>query len=96
MVTVSPVTQTVIENQTATFSCSARGNPRPTVTWSLVTNGSLMEGRLSTDKNGSLKITKSAFNDSGDYICTAVNVLGRDEKAAKLIVEGKKRDLFKL
>ena len=55
-----------------------------------------MEGRLSTDKNGSLKITKSAFNDSGDYICTAVNVLGRDEKAAKLIVEGKKRDLFKL
>jgi len=26
-VTVSPVTQTVTENQTATFNCSVRGNP---------------------------------------------------------------------
>ena len=30
---VSPDIQTVCENQTATFYCSASGNPRPTVTW---------------------------------------------------------------
>jgi len=87
-VTVSPVTQTVTENQTATFNCSVRGNPRPTVTWSKV-NGSLVAERLSTDQNGGLEITKSTFTDSGYYMCTAVNVLGKDEKTAKLIVEGK-------
>ena len=87
-VTVSPATQTVTENQTATFYCSVRGNPRPTVTWSKV-NGSLVAGRLATDKSGGLKILKSTFNDSADYKCTAVSALGRDEKTAKLIVEGK-------
>ena len=88
-VTVSPATRTVTENQAATFYCSGRGNPRPTVTWSKV-NGSLVAGRMTSDKYGALKIIKSTFNDSGDYMCTAVNVLGRDEKTAKLIVEGKK------
>ena len=87
-VTVSPVTQTVTENQTATFNCSVRGNPRPAVTWSKVT-GFFVAGRLVTDQNGGLEITKSTFNDSGDYVCTAVNALGRDVKTAKLIVEGK-------
>jgi len=46
--------------------------------------------RLTTDKNGSLKITKATFNDSGYFMCTAVNVLGKDEDTAKLIVEGTK------
>ena len=88
-VTVSPVIQTVTENQTATFNCSVRGSPRPTVTWSKV-NGSFLAGRSATDENGGLQIIKTTFNDSGDYMCTAVNVLGRDKKTAKLIVEGKK------
>ena len=59
------------------------------VTWSKV-NGSLVAGRLTTDQSGGLEITKSTFNDSGDYTCTAVNALGRDEKIAKLIVKGTK------
>ena len=88
-VTVSPAIQTVTENQTATVNCSVTGSPRPTVTWSKV-NGSLVAGRLATDQNGRLEITKSTFNESGDYLCTAVNALGRDEKIAKLIVEGTK------
>ena len=62
-VSVSPVTQTVSENQTATFNCSVRGSPSPTVTWSKV-NGSLVAGRSSTDENGGLQITKTTFNDS--------------------------------
>jgi len=97
-VTVSPVTQTVTQNQTATFNCSVRGSPKPKVTWSKV-NGSLVAGSFVSDKNGALKITKSTFSDSGDYMCIAVNVLGSDERTATLIVEGKKKkkkNFFKL
>ena len=87
-VIVSPASHTVTENHTAAFNCSVRGNPRPTVTWRKV-NASLVAGHLVTDQNGGLQITKTTFNDSGDYMFTAVNVLGRDEKTAKLTVEGK-------
>ena len=46
---VSPKTQTVRENQSATFYCSAGGNPKPTVTWTKV-KGSL-RNCASRDKN---------------------------------------------
>ena len=32
-VVISPITQTVRENQNAVFQCSATGNPKPRVTW---------------------------------------------------------------
>ena len=32
-VVISPVNQTVRENQSAVFQCSVSGNPKPTVTW---------------------------------------------------------------
>lgn len=35
------------------------------------------------------------FSDSGEYKCTAVNIMGRDIKTAKLIVEGKMTKSFK-
>lgn len=86
---ISPKTQTVTENQTATFYCSASGNPRPTVSWSKV-NGSLIKGHVVSDESsGRLEVIYSSHNDSGDYLCTAVNLLGRDEAVAKLIVEGR-------
>lgn len=89
---VSPNIQTVSENQTATFYCSASGNPRPTVTWIRV-NGSPAGSNKSL--GGKLEITRSVFNDSGEYKCTAVNIMGRDIKTAELIVEGKMTKSFK-
>lgn len=59
------------------------------MTWSKV-NDSFKAESFVGDKDGGLKIIKTTFNDSGDYMCTAVSVLGRDEKTAKLVVEGKK------
>ena len=93
VVTVSPETQTVTENQTAKFYCSARGNPKPMVTWSKV-NGSFVAERMTSNKNGRLEVIRSTFNDSGDYMCTAISFLGRDEKIAKLVVESKKQPLY--
>ena len=85
-VIISPNTQTVTENQTATFYCSASGNPKPTVSWSKV-NSSLKERRMIN--GGRLQVIRSTFNDSGDFMCTAANILGRAEATANLVVEGK-------
>jgi len=87
-VTVSPVTQTVTENQTATFYCSASGNPEPVVSWMKV-GGSLAKERAKINENGgSLEIRSTTYNDSGKYNCTAVSVLGKDSKEATLVIEG--------
>lgn len=91
---ISPKTQIVTKNQTATFYCSASGNPRPTVSWRKV-NGSLIKEHVVSDENSSrIEVIYSTFNDSGDYLCTAVNLLGRDEAVAKLIVEGRSAPNF--
>ena len=86
---VSPKTQTVRENQSATFYCSASGNPKPTVTWTKVRGlFNKVQRRSYKNHEGTLEIIRSTYNDSGKYKCTAVSVLGRDEKIANLIVEG--------
>ena len=87
-VTVSPATRTVTENQTATFYCSGSGNPEPMVSWMKV-RGSLAEERTKINENsGSLEIRGTTYNDSGQYICTAVSVLGKDSLEVTLLVEG--------
>ena len=85
-VTVSPATQTVTENQTATFYCSASGNPRPVVTWRKI-SGTLGGEALSTN-DGKLEIQNSSYNDTGKYICKAISALGQDQEMTSLVVEG--------
>ena len=85
VVIVSPTSLTVTQNQTATFYCSADGNPSPSVSWSKI-NGTKS---ISIDKkDNKLEITNASHNDSGKYVCTATNILGQVEKEAKLLVEG--------
>lgn len=87
-VSASPDTRTVTENQAATFYCSARGNPGPVVNWRKV-GGSLDKGRVKINENGGrLEIRSTTYSDSGQYMCTADNVLGRDSKEVTLVVEG--------
>ncbi|XP_066023751.1 uncharacterized protein [Pocillopora verrucosa] len=81
-VTVSPTSVTVTENQTATFYCSANGNPTPTVTWSR-TDGT----DLFASPQNKLEIRKAAYNDSGNYVCTVKSILGEVQKQVKLFVE---------
>ena len=84
-VNVSPTSLTVTQNQTATFYCSADGNPKPSLSWSK-TSGTVL---VTTDgQNDRLQIKSAGYNDSGSYVCTATNVLGQAKKVAKLFVEG--------
>lgn len=84
-VTVSPSSMTVTENQSATFLCSASGNPKPKVLWSKM-NGSQLVNR--NGQQNKLFINKATYNDSGKYVCTARNILGKEEKIIELVVEG--------
>ncbi|KAJ7376796.1 hypothetical protein OS493_032258 [Desmophyllum pertusum] len=83
-VIVSPASLTVTQNQTATFYCSAGGNPKPTVSWSTISGA----GQVNKDgQDNKLEIKNTAYNDSGKYVCTARNVLGKVQKEVKLLVE---------
>ncbi|PFX14978.1 uncharacterized protein LOC111344133 isoform X2 [Stylophora pistillata] len=83
-VDVSPASLTVREKQTATFNCSADGNPKPRVTWSKVKNTGI-ENFDSRDNK--LLIRNVGYNDSGSYVCMAENILGKMQKEVKLFVE---------
>ena len=83
---VSPASLTVTQNQTATFYCSADGNPKPSVSWSK-TSGTGQWNNSGQDNK--LQIKRAGYNDSGSYVCTATNVFGQAKKVVKLFVEGK-------
>ena len=84
-VTVSPTSLTVTQNETATFYCSADGNPKPSVSWSKISG----KGLVNTDgQDNKLQIKSAGYNDSGSYVCTATNFFGQAKKVATLFVEG--------
>ena len=92
-VIVSPTSLAVIQYKTATFYCSADGNPKPSISWSK-TSGT---GQGKKDGQGNrLQITSVGYNDAGSYVCTATNVFGQAQKVVKLVVEGKHNKCFGL
>jgi len=88
-VIVSPVSLTVTQHQTATFHCSADGNPKPSVSWSETS----VTGQVIKDVQGNkLQIKGAGHNDSGSYVCTATNILGQAKKVVKLSVQGNQKE----
>ena len=85
-VVVSPVTLTVNEGGTASFQCSASGNPEPAVSWSKLNNQS--EVTQSAVSGGKLELKKVTGSDSGVYQCSATNILGNSWEVARLVVNG--------
>ena len=86
-VVVSPEMLTVNEGGSASFWCSASGNPEPTVTWSKL--GSQSEIIQSAVSGGRLELKKVTGNDSGVYQCSATNILGDSRKVVRLTVNCK-------
>ena len=86
-VTISPSQLIVNESNTAALFCSATGNHAPQVSWSRV-NGSLPSNRTRLTSDGLMQIADVRLEDAGKYKYAARNILGQDEKAASLGVQG--------
>jgi len=85
-VVVSPVTLTVNEGGTASFQCSASGNPEPTVLWSKLDSQSQIT--QSAISRGKLELKKVTGSDSGVYQCSATNILGKSQGVVRLTING--------
>lgn len=86
---VSPGKQTVRENQSAVFQCSARGNPKPIASW-LRSNSSVWNSRFISGPDGKLEMHDASLKDTGKFICVARNILGSANQSATLTIEGTK------
>ncbi|KAL9961352.1 hypothetical protein ACROYT_G030272 [Oculina patagonica] len=87
---ISPMKQTIKENQSAVFQCSVSGNPAPTVTW-LGANSAPLSGRFNFDDDGRLEVRDVTLDDAGEYTCVVRNLLGTANKTAMMIVEAPPR-----
>ena len=86
-VVVSPVTLTVNEGGTASFQCSASGNPELVVVWSK--QNSQLKISQSAVSGEKLQLKQVTGSDTGLYQCSATNILGDSRKVVRLIVNGK-------
>lgn len=86
VVVISPSTLTINENEVASFQCSANGNPQPVVEWSR--KDSVMDSKTKMSA-GKIMWKKVAGSDSGIYMCTARNILGKVERSVRLTVNVK-------
>ena len=86
VVAVSPTNLTVNESETASFQCSVSGNPEPAVVWSKM--GDLSEVSKSAVSRGRLLLKNVKARHSGEYQCSATNILGHAQTLVQLVVNG--------
>ena len=86
VVSVSPPKLTVNESETASFQCSVSGNPEPAVVWSK--RGNLSEVSKSAVSRGRLLLKNVQEIHSGEYQCSATNILGHAQTLVQLVVNG--------
>lgn len=77
----------VDQGHTVTFYCIAEGDPLPSVTWLDPQLKPLTHtGRIQALSNGSLEVRYAQPQDSGAYLCVALNAAGNDSLAVSLRV----------
>ena len=85
-VAVSPTILTANESGTASFQCSVSGNPEPAVVW--IKRGNVSKVSKSAISRGRLLLKNVNESDSGEYQCSATNILGHAQTLVQLVVNG--------
>ena len=85
-VAISPSNLTVNEGQSASFQCSATGNPEPAIVWSRVNSHSGLS--QSAVSRGLWRLRNVKGSDAGIYRCSATNILGNAYQDTQLEVNG--------
>ena len=84
----SPKNQTIPKGQTASFPCSATGDPAPSITWYKSSNPISSNVHLNVLSNGTLVVNSVTEQESGWFTCHATNEAGMREARAYLLVAG--------
>ena len=84
--TVFPQNVTVNETNPAVLSCDASGVPEPSFTWT-------KDGQQ-LSQSEQLNIQRSDRSDTGMYVCTASNGVGKDDMTAQAYVTVQCKFLF--
>lgn len=77
-----PKDETVNAGTDVTFSCAARGAPKPSIFWTregsqeLMFPGHTYQGHYTVTENGSLSIKAAVRKDEGHYVCSAISQAG--------------------
>lgn len=80
--------QTIPKGHTASFSCTAVGDPRPSITWYKSHDLITSNARYHILANQTLVIYSVTAQDSGSLTCRAMNEAGTREAKAYLLVAG--------
>ncbi|KAL4646760.1 hypothetical protein GN956_G10176 [Arapaima gigas] len=77
----------VEEGATVAFTCSADGDPSPSISWLTIQQTVLPStGRVRVLNNGTLEVRYAQVQDSGTFLCVASNAAGNDSISVSLHV----------
>lgn len=85
--TVTPQDQTVLEGHTVDFPCEASGYPQPVIAWTRGGSPLPLDRRHLVLSSGTLRITRVAAHDEGQYECQAVSPVGTVRTAVQLSIQ---------
>ncbi|XP_054834176.1 peroxidasin homolog isoform X1 [Eublepharis macularius] len=92
--TVTPQDRAVIEGQTVDFPCEAQGYPQPVIAWTKGGSQLSVDRRHLVLSSGTLRISRVALHDQGQYECQAVNIVGSQRVAVHLSVQPRVTPVF--
>ncbi|KYO32917.1 peroxidasin-like protein isoform B [Alligator mississippiensis] len=92
--TVIPQDRAVIEGHTVDFPCEAQGYPQPVIAWTKGGSQLSVDRRHLVLSSGTLRISRVALHDQGQYECQAVNIIGSQRITVYLTVQPRVTPVF--
>ncbi|KAJ3612857.1 hypothetical protein NHX12_019114 [Muraenolepis orangiensis] len=92
--TVTPQDQSSLEGHTVDFPCQASGYPQPVIAWTRGNSPLPLDRRHMVLSSGTLRISRVAAHDEGQYECQAVSPVGTVRAAVQLSIQQRVTPVF--